>query len=140
MKPVNFPYRAIYVSILLHFVKEIIATHLNASDGCGIHVPESYDGWMLCLGFASNADRDMDILVPIKHVEPTGNYDLTALDVILSRNGYEPDMKTTLGCFLICNGDDRRKLFRTNALRTISNKKLAEMKRIALTHLNKVKF
>ena len=69
MTPVKFPYKAIYVSILLHFVKEIITTHLNASDGCGIHVPESYTGWILCLGFSSKANQDMDILVPIKQVE-----------------------------------------------------------------------
>ena len=142
MKLATLPYRAIYASILMHFVRKIITRYTNASAGCGIHVPESYDGWILCLGFASKADRDMDILVPIKQVErrgPYDMYDLSALDVILSRHGCEPDMKTTLGCFMISSDDSRRKLFRNNALWTISNEKLAEMKRIAITHLDKVK-
>ena len=138
MKLATLPYRAIYASILLHFVKKIIARHINVSAGCGIHVPESYDGWMLCLGFASKADREMDILVPIKQVEPTCDYCLSALDAIMGDHGYGLDMKTR-GCFLISNADNRRKFFRNNALGTISNEKLAEMKRIAIMNLDKAK-
>lgn len=139
MKLATLPYRAIYASILLHFVKKIITRHINASAGCGIHVPESYDGWILCLGFASKADRELDILVPIKQVEYRCDYFLNALDDIMGKHGYGVDMKT-LGCFLISNYDDRRKFFRNNALGTISNEKLAEMKRIAIMNLDKVKF
>lgn len=139
MKPVNFPYKAIYVSILLHFVKEIIATHINASSDCGIPVPESYDGWMLCLGFSSNSDGKMDILVPLKEVSWTSNYDLSKLDNIMGRHGYEPDMKKTFGCYLIPDGDSYCKLFRTNALAVVSNKELAEMKRIAIANIELVK-
>ena len=139
MKPVKFPYRALYVSILLHFVKEIITTHINSSSDCGIRVPESYDGWMLCLGFSSNSDGKMNILVPIKEVNWRSNYDLTKLDNILGRHGYEPDRKKTFGCYLIPSGDSYCKLFRTNALAAVSNKELAEMKRIAIANIELVK-
>lgn len=142
MKLATLPYGAIYASIMMHFVRKIIARHINASAGCGIHVPESYDGWMLCLGFSSKADQDMDILVPIKQVERSGPYDmynLAKLDDILRRHGYEPDMKKTLGCYLISSDCSRCKLFRNNALGTISNEKLAEMKRIAIANTELVK-
>lgn len=131
-------YNAIYVSILLAFVRKIIARHINASAGCGIHVPESYDGWMLCLGFSSKSNRDIDILVPIKQVESTCDYYLTALDAIMGDHGYGLDMKTR-GCFLISNADNRRKFFRNNAFGTISNEKLAEMKRIAIANIELLK-
>lgn len=142
MKLAALPYRAIYASIMMHFVRKIIARHINASAGCGIHVPESYTGWILCLGFSSKANQDMDILVPIKQVERSGPYDmynLSKLDDILRRHGYEPDMKKTLGCYLISSDDSRCKLFRNNALVTISNEKLAEMKRIAIANIELVK-
>jgi hypothetical protein len=139
MKLATLPYRAIYASILMHFVRKIITRYTNASAGCGIHVPESYDGLMLCLGFSSNSDGKMNILVPIKEVNWRSYYDLTKLDNILGRHGYEPDMKKTFGCFLIPSGDSYCKLFRTNALAAVSNKELAEMKRIAIANIELVK-
>jgi hypothetical protein len=94
---------------------------------------------MLCLGFSSNSDGKMNILVPIKEVNWRSYYDLTKLDNILGRHGYEPDMKKTFGCFLIPSGDSYCKLFRTNALAAVSNKELAEMKRIAIANIELVK-
>lgn len=130
-------YNAIYVSILLAFVRKIIGMYRDSFDECGIDVPHGFHGYALCLGFRISM-TESPIMVPIKIV-PTDNYNLAKLDDILLASGISLDFKKKTGCHLIDRNDDRCDGFRINAVPIVTNAELREMTRIVLSNLELVK-